>query len=381
MARHLPENGLTMVLAVSSAAVAPAGGAPHPLSRVAGWPVMLRAFVVTNEVVDVRAAYYERTGPAGEVLRIDQAPVPEPGPGELRVRVAFSGVNPSDVKTRAGARGGQLPFPRIVPHSDGSGTVDAVGEGVDSCRVGERVWLWNAAWGRPHGTAAEYVVLPERQAVALPDGVSLETGACLGIPALTAYHAVHCHGGVDSQHVLVAGGAGAVGHAAIQVARAAGAAKLIATVSSAEKASIAAAAGADTTIDYRTEDVPARIGALTNGAGVDRVIEVALAGNIGTDLNAVRRDGLVVAYGSDAPDVTIPFFPAILGNLQLQFFIVYNLDEASRCQAIEGVNRLLAHGALRPRIAETLPLERIAEAHDRIESGTIIGNVLVRVAA
>ncbi|MFW5970027.1 MAG: NADPH:quinone reductase, partial [Halofilum sp. (in: g-proteobacteria)] len=225
----------------------------------------------------MRAACYEKTGPAADVFRVEEVPLPEPGPGEVRVAVAFSGVNPSDVKTRSGARGGEPPFPRIVPHSDGSGTVDAVGEGVDSGRVGERVWLWNAAWGRPHGTAAEYLVLPAEQAVPLPDGVALETGACLGIPALTAYHAVHCHGGVAGQRVLIAGGAGAVGHSAIQIARAAGAAEIIATVSSGEKASIATAAGADTTIDYRREDVAARIGALTGGTGVDRVIEVALA--------------------------------------------------------------------------------------------------------
>lgn len=327
----------------------------------------------------MRAAYYEHTGAAAEVLRVEAMPMPQPGPGEVRVAVAFSGVNPSDVKTRTGARGGGLPFPWIVPHSDGSGTVDAVGEGVDSARVGERVWLWNAAWGRAHGTAAEYVVLPEQQAVALPDGVALETGACLGIPALTACHAVHCHGGVEGQRVLVAGGAGAVGHSAIQIARAAGAEEIISTVSSVDKASIATAAGADTTIDYRTEDVPARIAALTGDRGVDRVIEVALAANIGTDLQAVRRDGLIVAYGSDAPDVTIPFFPAILGNVQLQFFIVYNLDAPARRQAIEGVNRLLEQGALQPRIAETLPLERIDVAHDRVESGAVSGNVLLRV--
>lgn len=329
----------------------------------------------------MRAAYYEKTGPAAEVFRVEEVQTPQPGPGEVRVAVAFSGVNPSDVKTRAGARGRDLPFPRIVPHSDGSGTVDAVGEGVDPARVGERVWLWNAAWGRPFGSAAEYVVLPDQQAVGLPDGVSLETGACLGIPALTAYHAVHCHGGVMGQRVLIAGGAGAVGHSAIQIARAAGASRIISSVSSADKASIAAAAGADTTIDYRTEDVPARIGALTGDQGVDRVIEVALAANIGTDLKAVRRDGLIVAYGSDAPEVTIPFFPAILGNVQLQFFIVYNLDEPARHQAIEGVNRLLREqNALQPRIAEILPLERIAAAHDRVESGTAIGNVLLRLS-
>ena len=329
----------------------------------------------------MRAACYERTGPAADVFRVEDVLVPAPGRGEVRVAVAFSGVNPSDVKTRAGARGGDLPFARIVPHSDGSGTVEAVGEGVDSGRVGERVWLWNAAWGRPYGTAADYVVLPAEQAVPLPDGASLETGACLGIPALTAYHAVHCHGGVEGQRMLIAGGAGAVGHSAIQIARVAGAAQIIASVSSEDKASIATAAGADTTIDYRREDVAARIGALTGGTGVDRVIEVALASNIGIDLQAVRRDGLIVAYGSDGPEVTIPFFPAILDNLQLQFFIVYNLDQTARRRAIDGVNRLLEQHVLQPRIGEILSLEDVAVAHQRVESGAASGNVLLRVGS
>lgn len=328
----------------------------------------------------MRAACYRRTGPAADVFRLENVPVPEPGPGELRIAVAFSGVNPSDAKTRAGARGGDLPFPRIVPHSDGSGVVDAVGEGVDPKRIGERVWTWNAAWGRADGTAAEYVVLPAEQAVALPDGVSLQTGACLGIPALTAYHAVHCHGGVAGRQVLVAGGAGAVGHSAIEIARAAEAERIVTTVSGAEKASIAVAAGADHTIDYCTEDVPGRIETLTDGEGLDRIIEVAFGSNVGTDLQILGRGGLIVAYGSDTPDVTIPFFPAILGQVQLQFFIVYNLDEPARRHAIDGVNRLLEQGALRPRIADTLPLERVAAAHERVESGSAIGNVLLRVA-
>ena len=325
----------------------------------------------------MRAAYYERTGPAGQVLEIGELPTPEPGPGEVRVRLAYSGVNPSDVKARGGARSRELPFPRIVPHSDGAGVIDAVGEGVDAAQVGERVWVWNAAWGRASGTAAEYVVLPQMQAIRLPEGISLETGACLGIPALTAQHAVSCHGGVRGETVLVAGGTGAVGHAAIQIARAAGARRIIATVGSAEKAAIAEAAGADVTIDYRIEDVAARIAGLTDGEGVDRIVEVALAANIGLDLQSIRRGGLIVAYGSDAAEVSIPFFPAILGNVQFQFFIVYHLDEPDRRAAIAGVTGLLEHHLLQPRVAETLPLARIAEAHERVERGEAVGNVLL----
>lgn len=325
----------------------------------------------------MRAAYYERTGPAREVLQVDELPTPEPGLGEVRVRLACSGVNPSDVKTRSGARSTELPFDRIVPHSDGAGTIDAVGDGVDRARVGERVWVWNAAWGRPYGTAAEYVVLPQSQAVRLPDGVSLETGACLGIPALTAYHAVHCHGGVRGAKVLVAGGAGAVPHSAIQVARAAGARRVISTVGSSEKRTVAEAAGADLTIDYRAEDVGARLAELTGDDGVDRIIESTLATNIRLDLQAIRRGGLIVAYGSDGPEITIPFFPAILGNVQLQFFIVYHLPEPDRQAAIAGVTALLEQHLLQPRIGETFPLDRIAEAHERVEQGDTGGNVLV----
>src|SRR5918998_321885 len=155
----------------------------------------------------MRASFYERTGPAAEVLTFGELPTPDPGPGEVRVRVAYSGVNPSDVKSRAGLRTKTLPFPRIVPHSDGSGTIDRVGEGVDPARVGQRVWVWNAAWGRAEGTAAEYVALPAGQAVPLPEGADLAAGACLGIPALTAYHAVTAGGGVEGKSVLVAGGA------------------------------------------------------------------------------------------------------------------------------------------------------------------------------
>ena len=205
----------------------------------------------------MRAAYYERPGAAHDVLQVGEHPTPEPAAGEVRVRLAWSGVNPSDVKSRRAAGSGTIPFPRIIPHSDGAGTIDAVGAGVAPERVGERVWTWNAAWGRPFGTAAEYVVLPEAQAVRMPDGVDLDVGALLGIPALTAYHAITTDGGILGKRVLVAGGAGAVGHYAVQLAKQLGARQVLATVSSAAKAELARAAGADVVIDYRAEDVVA----------------------------------------------------------------------------------------------------------------------------
>ena len=327
----------------------------------------------------MRAAYYEQVGPAREVLTVGDVPTPEPGPGEVRVRLEFSGINPSDVKSRGGTHSRAMPFPRIIPHSDGAGTIDAVGPGVDGRRGGERVWIWNGAWGRADGTAAEYIVLPAEQAVALPDAVPADAGACLGIPALTAYHAVHSHGGVRGQTILVAGGAGSVSWYAIQMARAAGAAIIATTVSSDEKAEVAAEAGADVTINYRREDVAERLLHLTDGAGVDRILELELLANADLDVAAIRRDGLVVAYGANAANVSLPFFQAIRKNVLFQFFIVYNLSEADRRAGISGVTALLEGGALRHRIAERLPLDRIHEGHELVEQGRAIGNVVLRL--
>jgi NADPH2:quinone reductase len=328
----------------------------------------------------MRAAFYERTGPAREVLSVAEIETPSAGAGEVRVRLATSGVNPSDVKTRGGVRSRDLPFPWIVPHSDGAGVIDQAGPGVAPERIGERVWVWNAAWGRPFGTAADYVVLPAAQAVTLPPNVGFDAGACLGIPALTAYHAVHCNGGVAGRAVLVAGGAGAVGHYAVQFARLAGAARVIATVSSDAKAALARAAGADTTLNYRTEDVARRCLELTDGAGVDRIVELDLAANLKIDLAALRRDGEITAYGSGAPEIPVPFFPAIVANLRLQFFIVYNLSPADRERAVTGVTALLEQGRLQHNVAERLPLAQIAQAHELVESGRAAGNVVLDIA-
>lgn len=327
----------------------------------------------------MKAAWYERTGLAREVLQIGELPTPDPGDGEVRVRLATSGVNPSDVKTRAGLRSATLPYARVVPHSDGAGVIDAVGAGVSSSRIGERVWIWNAAWKRPNGTAAQYVVLPAAQAVRLPDAVPFDAGACLGIPALTALHAVRVDGGVTGKTVLVTGGAGAVGHYAIQMARLAGARRVFATVSSPDKAALAREAGADLAFDYRREDVAARVLEATDGEGVDRVIEVDFGANVAVSLASVKAEGEIVVYGSGKPEITVPFFPALVKSVRLRFFIVYNLSADDRAAALAQLTAWLEQGRLQHVVASRFPLESIVEAHEQVESGRAIGNVVLEI--
>lgn len=325
----------------------------------------------------MQAAWYERTGPAAEVLQLGTLPDPQPAAGEVRVRLRWSGVNPSDVKSRAGLRSAVLPFPRIVPHSDGMGTIDAVGAGVDPARVGQRVWVWNAAWQRPFGTAAESVVLPSQQAVLLPGDVPDEAGACLGIPALTALHAMLAGEGVRGKTVLVAGGAGAVGHYAVQFARLLGAAQVIATVSSDAKAQLAREAGAQVVLNYRSEDVAAGVREATAGRGVDRVVEVDVAANARLDTEVACANGEWVVYGSGAGDFSLPFFPLIVKNLTLRFFIVYNLDAPARQRALATLTELLATGKVLHNVAARFPLARIADAHEAVAQGRVTGNVVV----
>lgn len=325
----------------------------------------------------MKAWHYDKTGPAADVLTCSELPTPEPGHGEVRVRIAWSGVNPSDVKSRGGAR--PMPFARVIPHSDGSGTIDAVGPGVDVARLGERVWLWNAAWGRACGTAAEYCCLPSEQAVPLPESASGEAGACMGIPGLTAMHAVLMDGGVAGKRVLVAGGAGAVGHYAVQLASRFGAAQVISTVSSSTKARLAYEAGADHVIDYKTEPVAERVAELTQGRGVDRVIELDLAANGRMDLELLRRGGEIVAYGSSPKPLDLTFFTMLSKNIQLKFFIVYHLEPADRARATDALQRLLARGELRHNIAARMPLEAIAAAHEAVEGGKLVGNLVLQV--
>ena len=325
----------------------------------------------------MKAAYYQRVGPAHEVLTVGDIPDPQPAAGEVRVRVAWSGVNPSDVKSRGGMR--PMAFPRVIPHSDGAGVIDAVGPGVPASRIGERVWTWNAAWKRAHGTACELVCLPQEQAVPLPDGVTGEAGACLGIPALTALHAVLMSGGVAGKTVLVPGGAGGVGHYAVQFASALGAARVISTVSTEAKAALARAAGADEVVFYKSEPVAQRVLELTDGAGVDRVIELDFAANGEADIAMLRPGGECIVYGSSAARLDVAFYPVIVKNISIGFFIVYNLPREDRTRAEAVLNGFLRRGALQHNVAATVPLADIAHAHEMVERGEAAGNVVVRM--
>jgi NADPH2:quinone reductase len=327
----------------------------------------------------MQAAYYEQTGLAAQVFRLGEVADPLAGPGEVRVRLRWSGVNPSDVKSRAGLRSAEMPFPRVVPHSDGMGVIDAVGAGVPASRQGQRVWVWNAAWGRPDGTAAQYVVLPQHMAVELPQATSDEAGACLGIPAMTALHAALARGGVAGQRVLVAGGAGAVGHYAVQFCRLLGARQVLTTVSGPEKAALAHQAGADVVIHYRDEPVAQRVLEATQGQGVDRIIEVDIAANAQLDLAVLRKGGELLVYGSGKPGIELPFFPLIVNNVSLSFFIVYNLSDAERTVAQSTLAGWLARGSLIHNIAHRLPLAQIVQAHRAVEQASAPGNVVVEI--
>jgi len=325
------------------------------------------------------AALYDRTGPAADVLRIEEIATPSPGPEEVRVELHWSGVNPSDVKSRAGLRTRTLPFPRIVPHSDGSGVIDKVGAGVSPGRVGERVWIWNGAWGRELGTAAQYIVVPEEQAVRFPAEIDLAAGACLGIPALTAWYALAIDGGVEGKVVLIAGGAGAVGHYAIQLAKIMGAARVLSTVSGIEKAELALAAGADVVLNYKRDNVRERIREAIGGEGIDRIVEVDFAANAALDLDLLRQGGDIIVYGSGTSDVSVSFSAAIRKHARVRYVLVYSMPPADRRRALGDLTRLLEQNQLVHNIAARLPLTHIAAAHELVESGRAVGNVVLEI--
>jgi NADPH2:quinone reductase len=323
----------------------------------------------------MRAAYYEKNGPAREVLRLGDIDTPRPGPGEVRVKLTTSGVNPSDVKSREG-RTRKIAFPRVVPHSDGAGVIDAVGDGVPGSRVGERVWTWNAQWKRALGTCAEHVVLPAALAVRLPDHVGFPEGACLGIPAMTAYHAVAVAEAWAGSTLLIAGGAGAVGHYAIQFAKARGAV-VITTVSSPDKAKLAEAAGADHVIDYKRENVGERVMELTDKSGVDAVIELDLAANAKLLPGVLRPRGTVVVYGTGSAEAQIPAQWLLVNAIAIRFIFVYELTAEEREAAVGTITRMLTERKLINNVAQSYPLEQIVAAHEAVESGRILGNVVV----
>ena len=325
----------------------------------------------------MKAVWYERFGPAGEVLQLGEMADPVVRSGEVLVRLHASGVNPSDVKLRAGARvGAVMAYPRVVPHSDGAGVIAAVGAGVDRARIGERVWVWNAGWQRAFGTAAEYVALPAEQAVRLPDGVTFAQGACFGIPAMTAWYAVMGDGPVAGQTILVTGGAGTVGRYAVQMARAAGA-RVIATVSSAEKG---AHSTAEEWVDYRQTDVAGAVMEMTGGAGADRIIDVDFGANQAASLALIKADGTIAAYASAAkmaPELS--FYPFMFKNVRLHMLIVYQLGGALRRAGERQLTDWLEEGALSHAVVPGGGLADCAAAHDLVASGEKLGTVVLDI--
>ena len=320
----------------------------------------------------MKAAIYRSTGAARDVLRVEDVDRPEPGPGEVLVRVRASGINPTDVKARSGA----VPRPVDgfqIPHHDGAGVIEAMGPGVDPARAGQRVWLWFAAYGSRWGTAAEWTVVPSRQAVLLPEGASFELGASLGVPAMTAHRCLSADGPVTGESVLVAGGAGAVGHFAIELAKYAQA-RVVATVSGPEKAALAAKAGADLVVNYRDPDVIDQIKAFT--PVVDRVAEVALGANLRLDLALAGPSTVVVTYAADGPDPLIPVRACMTANVALRFILVYGVSSQALDAAITDITAALTAGALTELPVHRFPLSEITAAHEAVESG-VVGKVIV----
>jgi NADPH2:quinone reductase len=329
----------------------------------------------------MKAAYYESKGPARDVLRVGERPLPEPAAGEVRVRVQASAVNPSDTKARAGTRIKEMPFPVVIPHQDGAGVIDAVGEGVDRARVGERVWIYEANLNRPFGTAAQYTCVPAHKAVVLPGNVDFTIGACMGIPVMTAHRCVFADGPLDGKTVLVHGGAGAVGYYAVQLAKLGGAARVIATVSRGEQAERAREAGADALINYRSEDVAARIKEICGAqAAIDRVIDVAFGVNLAVNLAVLRPSGVIATYSSDAaPEPKIPFWQMLFKDVTVRFVLVYAMPAQAHADAAAFITDALKRGALKHQIHRVFGLDEIVAAHLATESMSNIGKVLVRI--
>src|SRR5262249_52294253 len=293
----------------------------------------------------MQAAFYTEQGPAAAVLKLGEQPMPQPGPGEGRVRLKVSGVNPSDWKTRRGGFGRALAFPLIIPHSDGAGDIDAVGEGVSQSRIGERVWIWNGQWKRASGPAAEYIALPSAQAVTLPDATGYAEAAGFGIPALTAIQAVRLAEAGPGMTVLVHGGAGAVGHYAVQFAKRRGA-NVLATISGEPKAKLSLEAGADATINYRAENVGERVKALNGGAGVDAGIDQDLAAHAKLLPAILKPFGTVVIYGTGAAEAAIPAQWLMQNSARFRFFIIYEISAADRAGCIGELDAALRSGGL-----------------------------------
>lgn len=329
----------------------------------------------------MRAAWFEHKGAACDVLVVGNMPTPKPGPGEVRVRIAVSGINPGDTKKRQDWLGTPMSYPRIIPHSDGAGVVDAVGNGVAADRLGQRVWVWGAQSYRPFGTAAEFVVVSQDKAIALPQSVSFEIGASLGISARTAHRCVFADGPVNGLTVLVTGGAGNVGNAAVALASWAGA-RVLATVSSPAQAELGRSAGASQVIDRHGDDLADRILAANSERPIDRIIDVAFAPNISVSERVITNGGVIVSYASDDdPMPRIPFWDLLFKNTVIRLVGSDDLPDEAERMAVSDIGACLLVGALRPVVARRFPLDQIADAHELIEHGEVTGHVLLDVSS
>ncbi|MEM1004977.1 MAG: NADPH:quinone reductase [Pseudomonadota bacterium] len=325
----------------------------------------------------MKAITYRSFGPAQDVLELTEMPDPIAAEGEVVVRLRASGINPSDVKLRAGARpGATMPYPVVIPHSDGAGVIEAVGPGVDPARIGERVWIWNGHWQRAFGTGAEYIALPSEQAVRLPDTTSFAEGACFGIPAMTAWYALYRDGPIQDKTILVTGGAGTVGRYACQMA-ALGGARVITTISSDAKAQHS---GAQEWVNYQEQDVAETVLDMTNGAGVDRIVEVDFAANQSASLALIKPGGAIASYASASqmrPE--LDFYGFMFKNIHLQMLIVYQLDAQARRRGEAQLAQWLEKRALSHAVVPGGPLDQAMTAHAMVEAGDKMGTVVLEM--
>jgi len=324
----------------------------------------------------MKAAWYEKQGAARDVLVVGEMDDPQPRAGEVRIRITFSGVNPGDVKKREDAFGVGMPYPRVIPHSDGSGTVESVGEGVSRDWIGRRVWCYGAQSYRPFGTAAEYTVLPFKLIVPLPESVPLEQGACLGIPGITAHRAVHVAGSVTGKTVLVQGGAGAVGACAVQLAHQAGA-RVIATCRAESDKGIASRAGADEVL-LTGDKLAERIRSLAPN-GVHHIVEVAFGANIKTDSEVLAQGGSIAIYATNTPMPETPVWQLVFVNARLFFVGSDDVPAEAKIEATRDINKSLEAGWKGLDIAEIVPLDQIARSHELVEHAAKPGRVIVSI--
>ncbi|MEM7282283.1 MAG: NADPH:quinone reductase [Pseudomonadota bacterium] len=326
----------------------------------------------------MKATWFEQFGAAKDVLHVGQRPDPTPNDGEVLVELHTSGVNPSDVKKRAGSFPDLLDRGFVIPHSDGAGVIADVGSGVSKDRIGQRVWVYQAQYGRRFGTAAQLLSLPEHRAVLLPDNASFDVGACLGIPAMTAHRCVFADGSVAGKRVLITGGAGRVGHYAIQWAKQDGA-FVIATASNPDDHDACLSLGADVVVNHRESHWAQTILEHTNGKKLERIVDVEFGGNLNEVLDCVDTGATIASYASMAnPEPKLPFFRMMYLDLTVRLVIVYAMPEEAKSYAVRDITDALERDALKHRIAHRIPLDDIAASHELIEQGGFRGCVINR---